>query len=138
MKTIFIVAGIVLAGATIITVVQNDRKKDVVEEVHQAGDGQDRPAELLTTPSAASSLNPAHGVAGHRCDLPVGAPLNSASEASAPIQNPPTINVNPGSVQPATLSPSAAPAPSASGLKINPAHGLPGHRCDIQVGAPLS
>ena len=138
MKTIFIVAGIVLAGATIITVVQNDRKKDVVEEVHQAGDGQDRPAELPTTPSAASSLNPAHGVAGHRCDLPVGAPLNSASEASAPIQNPPTINVNPGSVQPATLSPSAAPAPSVSGLKINPAHGLPGHRCDIQVGAPLS
>ena len=138
MKTIFIVAGIVLAGATIITVVQNDKKNDVVEEVHQAGDGLDLPAEPLTTPSAASSLNPAHGVAGHRCDLPVGAPLNSASEASAPIQNPPTINVNPGSVQPATLSPSAAPAPSASGLKINPAHGLPGHRCDIQVGSPLS
>jgi len=138
MKTIFIVAGIVLAGATIITVVQNDRKKDVVEEVHQLGDGQDRPADLPTTPSAASNLNPAHGVAGHRCDLPVGAPLNSASGASAPIQNPPTINVNPGSVQPATLPPSATPAPSHSGQKINPAHGLPGHRCDIQVGAPLS
>jgi hypothetical protein len=34
------------------------------------------------------------------------------------------------------------PAPQASvapaGLTINPAHGQPGHRCDIQVGAPLN
>lgn len=138
MRTIIIVAGIVLAGATIITVVQNDRKKDAVPEVQQSGDSNGQPAELPATPSAAPNLNPAHGVAGHRCDLPVGAPLSSASGAAAPVQNPPTINMNPGSVQPATVPPGAAPAPSASGLKINPAHGLPGHRCDIQVGAPLS
>ena len=30
----------------------------------------------------------------------------------------------------------AAPAKVAAGM--NPAHGQPGHRCDIQVGAPLS
>lgn len=138
MRTIFIVAGIVLAGATIITVVQNDRKKDEAPEIHQAGDGHDHPAGLPAIPSGASSLNPAHGVAGHRCDLPVGAPLNSGSGTAAPVQNPPTINMNPGSVQPAPASPNAAPAPAASGLKINPAHGLPGHKCDIEVGAPLS
>ena len=138
MRTIFIVAGIVLAGATIITVVQNDKKKDVAPEVQQAGDGNGQPAKLPATPSVASSINPAHGVVGHRCDLPVGAPLNSASATEVPVQNPPTINMNPGPAQPATVSPSPAPVPSSSGLKINPAHGLPGHRCDIQVGAPLS
>jgi hypothetical protein len=34
------------------------------------------------------------------------------------------------------------PAPRATvaptGLTVNPAHGQPGHRCDIQVGAPLN
>jgi hypothetical protein len=28
-------------------------------------------------------------------------------------------------------------AASASGAKLNPAHGEPGHRCEIPVGAPL-
>ncbi len=33
-------------------------------------------------------------------------------------------------------TPSASVAPA--GLTINPAHGQPGHRCDIQVGASLN
>lgn len=134
MRTILIIGGIILAGATVIAVVQNDRNKDAAPEIHQAGDGHDLPA----TPSAAPTINPAHGLAGHRCDLPVGAPLSTASGAAAPAQNPPIINMNPTPVQPAPASPGASPAPSASGVKINPAHGLPGHRCDIQVGAPLT
>jgi len=64
--------------------------------------------------------NPAHGVEGHRCELPVGAPL--------------TTNATPA-VQPMTTSPvrmqSAAPA-------INPPHGQPGHDCSVAVGAKLN
>ncbi|ULQ58384.1 hypothetical protein KJS94_09265 [Flavihumibacter rivuli] len=44
----------------------------------------------------------------------------------------------PGSqAQPLTALAGQAAAGSA-GVKLNPAHGLPGHRCDIAVGAPLS
>jgi hypothetical protein len=78
-----------------------------------------------------TALNPAHGQPGHRCDIQVGAPLNSAP-------------ANP--VQPAMVTQQASPVqadmvlnqPVNSGVKLNPAHGQPGHRCDIQVGAPLN
>lgn len=65
------------------------------------------------------ALNPAHGQPGHRCEIAVGAPLNSAPAA---VSTTPTV-----------ASPTAAPA---SGK--NPEHGQPGHRCDIAVGAPLN
>lgn len=135
MRTILIIGGIVLAGATIITVVQNDRKKDSAE-VHHAGDGHGHPADLPAAPSASPTINPAHGLPGHRCDLPVGAPINASSGAASPVQNPPTIKMNPVPAQSAPQQ--TAPAPSATGVKINPAHGMPGHRCDIEVGAPLT
>jgi hypothetical protein len=138
MRTIVVIAGIVLVGATVIAVVQNDRKKDATPEIQQFGDTPNNPAGPSDTPSATPALNPAHGIAGHRCDLPVGAPLSSASGTATPVQNPPTINMNPGPVQAVPVTPGATPAPSPSGLKINPAHGLPGHKCDIQVGAPLN
>ncbi len=41
----------------------------------------------------------------------------------------------------ATPAPAAAAAPATGGSAaggLNPAHGAPGHRCDIAVGAPLS
>ncbi len=92
--------------------------------------------------TTAKGMNPAHGQPGHRCDIAVGAPLNSAPNPSAATT--PTINTNPA---PATMSPSIVntspkinttpPAqPVAAGM--NPAHGQPGHRCDISVGAPLN
>jgi hypothetical protein len=137
MRTIVIIGGIIVAGATVIAVVQNDRKKEAAPEIHQAGDVHGQPAQLPASPSAAPTLNPAHGLPGHRCDLAVGAPL-PASGAAAPAQSPPVINMNPAQMQPASKAPVSAPAPSAAGVKVNPAHGLPGHRCDLQVGAPLS
>jgi len=70
--------------------------------------------------SSDTKYNPAHGIEGHRCDLPVGAPLEKA-EASTN--------------QEMTSSPlrlkSAAP-------KINPAHGEPGHDCSVPVGGELN
>jgi hypothetical protein len=76
--------------------------------------------------------NPAHGQPGHRCDISVGAPLNSKPNAPAAAVAPPTTVVN-SQAKPVTNSPAV---PVAAGM--NPAHGQPGHRCDISVGAPLN
>jgi hypothetical protein len=91
-----------------------------------------KPENSTVSPAPANNntvaLNPAHGQPGHRCDISVGAPLNSAP-----------ANVNTGQPQPVTMptAPSPAPATGGTGAK-NPAHGQPGHRCDIAVGAPLN
>lgn len=100
---------------------------------------------------SAGALNPAHGAPGHRCDIAVGAPLNSSStqtQASIPVQQQIVPN------QTATAAPTSAaqvPQPTAKattatavpmynekGQKLNPEHGKPGHKCEIPVGAPLT
>ena len=130
MRTILIVGGIILAGATIIAVVQNDKKKSTTPEVQQS---QGVPAKSVPD-EAALTLNPAHGLAGHRCDLPVGAPLTGGSGKMAPTQASPNINM----IQPSQQVPQQPASAAPSGIKVNPAHGQPGHRCDLQVGAPLT
>ncbi len=84
--------------------------------------------------TVAPGMNPAHGQPGHRCDISVGAPLNSkpaaqnnvpATVSTAPAQAP--VNVSTATAQQQTVAPG-----------MNPAHGQPGHRCDIAVGAPLN
>ena len=83
-----------------------------------------------TVATVAKGLNPAHGQPGHRCDIPVGQPLSSAPAKS------------PTSTTPSVVSTSAnkpAEAPDTLFAKgLNPAHGKPGHRCDIAVGQPLA
>jgi hypothetical protein len=96
-------------------------------------------APTTTAPVATTStagLNPAHGQPGHRCDLEVGAPLNSA---------PPTKTVtsdNKTTVAPqpviTTSTPTVVPSAVKTAPGMNPAHGQPGHRCDIAVGEPLN
>ena len=90
------------------------------------------PATTAST-APASGLNPAHGKPGHRCDIAVGQPLNSPPAAktttSPVVTTAPTLQASP--LQTATTA-----AVPANGL--NPAHGQPGHRCDIAVGQPLS
>ena len=123
----------------------------------------------VTQPAAATdgvALNPAHGQPGHRCEIAVGAPLNSAPSSigtmstvgaptSAPVSGKNPAHGQPGhrcdiavgaplnsapsaaAASPATVSTNAASTTkTASGM--NPAHGQPGHRCDIAVGAPLN
>lgn len=79
-----------------------------------------------------AGLNPAHGQPGHRCDIAVGAPLNSAPSKTTTSVNT-TPSATPVSIQPSVAAPAAKTAPG-----MNPAHGQPGHRCDIAVGAPLN
>ncbi len=75
----------------------------------------------------AGALNPAHGQPGHRCDLAVGAPLNSSPAQAAAAPQATTTN-----------TPAVVPTTNAKGQKLNPAHGKPGHKCEIPVGAPLT
>lgn len=101
-------------------------------------DAAETPA--ATTPAAAPAagntqnkvaLNPEHGQPGHRCDIPVGAPLNSPAGA-APAA--PSLNA-----APAMMPQQAAPAqPAAATGRVNPPHGQPGHDCAVPVGAPLN
>ena len=83
---------------------------------------------------ATNNLNPAHGLPGHRCDLAVGAPLNNTPvivpQPAPTVQQPQPVVV---SKTQQVINPNTT---SAAG--INPAHGQPGHRCDIAVGASLS
>ncbi len=80
-----------------------------------------------------STLNPAHGLPGHQCEIAVGAPLGS--KPIAPIQ---------GQIQPSTSANQIVPITNAEPVTqnvapgINPAHGQPNHRCDIAVGASLN
>lgn len=91
----------------------------------------------VVTASSASvvgAVNPAHGQPNHRCDIPVGAPLNSPSSKSAATVS--QTNVQPQATQTITSKMSTPKVVTAEGM--NPPHGEKGHRCDIAVGAPLN
>jgi len=78
----------------------------------------------------AKGMNPSHGQPGHRCDIPVGAPLNSPVAANSTT---PQVVSNSGQTV-TTTTMSTAKTPKG----MNPPHGQPGHRCDIPVGSPLN
>lgn len=98
------------------------------------------------TPSAAAAvtapgMNPPHGQPGHRCDIPVGQPLNSkpAQAATATTNQAQAIQIDPNSLQPGKFSVENGKAQNIKTAKgMNPPHGEPGHRCDIPVGQPLN
>lgn len=96
-----------------------------------------------TTTTATSvtppGMNPPHGQPKHRCDIPVGAPLNSpvAKTTTTPkttVVSTPTVTSTTNSV-PTLLATTPETPPTPEGM--NPPHGQPKHRCDIAVGAPL-
>ncbi len=76
-----------------------------------------------------AALNPAHGQPGHRCEIPVGAPLDQAPANTLQQQQTTTTS---GNVSPVRLNSS-----TATPLK-NPPHGQPGHDCAVPVGADLN
>lgn len=96
--------------------------------------------QTATTPvPVGKGMNPAHGQPLHRCDIPVGAPLNSPV---TPAKNVPTQqiitsqqnkSVATGPANTATTPVVTTPTPEG----MNPPHGQTNHRCDIAVGAPL-
>lgn len=78
------------------------------------------------TANSEVKVNPAHGLPGHRCDLPVGAPLNGT--ASTPQTN---------TTQQVQSSSTVSPIRVDQTPKVNPPHGEPGHDCAKPVGAKL-
>lgn len=93
---------------------------------------QMQPPVQQSISKVAPGMNPAHGQPGHRCDIQVGAPLNSP--AGKPAPQPVTTPVQ----QPVQSAPSILTAPTGNtAVGMNPAHGQPGHKCDVAVGAPL-
>jgi len=97
---------------------------------------QATPAKIVTP----KGMNPPHGQPNHRCDIPVGAPLNSkptttAGATPAASSGQMTKNITVPAQVPALLSPNSANTETPDGM--NPPHGQAGHRCDIAVGAPL-
>lgn len=96
-------------------------------------------------------LNPPHGQPYHRCDIPVGAPLNSSpantarettnNQVQVAAPNPANSLTAPTVENAMRLNPSQArnttPATNEGKPRLNPAHGQPYHRCDIPVGSPL-
>ena len=105
---------------------------------------QPAPQQVAATPAAVGKgMNPAHGQPGHRCDIAVGAPLNSAPAQPQATQNK-SFTVTPAQVGSASVKEitgntaqlTAGNTKTAPGM--NPPHGQAGHRCDIAVGAPLN
>ncbi len=90
------------------------------------------PATTATTNPAtvASGMNPQHGQPGHRCDIAVGAPLNSPVKNTTQASTITNASTNSSAIKNAAIT-TVAPG-------MNPQHGQPGHRCDIAVGSPLA
>ncbi|GAB0155052.1 hypothetical protein CHRYSEOSP005_03120 [Chryseobacterium sp. Alg-005] len=94
--------------------------------------------------ATAPGMNPPHGQPGHRCDIPVGQPLNgkpaqAGSAQNVTVGNNQTIQIDPNAMKPGKFtvdSKTGKPVKTAPGM--NPPHGEPGHRCDIPVGQPLN
>lgn len=98
--------------------------------------GATTPAPAPAT-SGTVALNPEHGQPGHRCEIPVGAPLNGGAQ-----QAPAAVNVQPQDMPTGPRVQNATPAATAptqisSQVKLNPPHGEPGHDCAVPVGQPL-
>jgi hypothetical protein len=96
--------------------------------------------QAIATPvPVAKGMNPAHGQPLHRCDIPVGAPLNSpvATAKNTPVtqqiisQQSQSVATDPTN----TVTTPVVTTPTPEGM--NPPHGQTNHRCDIAVGAPL-
>lgn len=112
------------------TVLPNQSAQTPVVEKHNLF----RENNVSTTSAVVTAVNPPHGQPNHRCDIAVGAPLNSAPNKS--VTSVGQANVKPQSAQVITSKMSTSKVVTAKGM--NPPHGEPGHRCDIAVGAPLN
>lgn len=140
---------------------QNEEQAPAVNpEPEQPAADETTEQQSSTEKSGEVMLNPPHGEPYHRCDIPVGAPLNSApantarqtTSNPAPTSAPQNVNNAPSLAN----NPMAPTLENASRLnsgqtrsttqtnnntgpkpRLNPAHGQPWHRCDIPVGSPL-
>jgi hypothetical protein len=163
-KYIILIATVVLGTMISCSPAQKESKPAVVQQQNQVPQTMlraDTSAIISTVPATATSnepaainatatppeLNPPHGQPFHRCEIPVGSPLNAAAPAkSATVQTSPQINRTGTSPtlenaarlnNPQSTNPTAPTVANGTPPKLNPPHGQPFHRCDIAVGSPL-
>lgn len=111
------------------TTASNARNVQAAQNINEPVATNGAISQVQTT--APAGANPEHGQPGHRCDIPVGAPLNSPPGKINQQQQQITQQVQPVVTPQNTQKIETAPG-------MNPPHGEPGHRCDIAVGAPLN
>ncbi len=87
------------------------------------------PVQTPVQPTA-PGMNPPHGQPNHRCNIAVGAPLNSKPAPAT------TTGTTVTAQSLVTMTEVPNKVKTAPGM--NPPHGEPNHRCDIAVGAPLN
>jgi len=161
MKNIFL--GMLTAGVLVISCKKDERPTYIKEE---AGVQQSAPQVNNTSqpsllnqsgiPTAAPTsqsvvtapgMNPPHGQPGHRCDIPVGQPLNGAGGTASPstattqnvaVNGNNSVQIDPNSVSPGKIMIDQNGKQVKTAPGMNPHHGQPGHRCDIPVGQPLN
>jgi hypothetical protein len=95
------------------------------------------PVQTQSAPTA-PGMNPPHGQPNHRCDIAVGAPLNSPKGATPPPPPAPMQQVAPqgqATINQVDMASGTTAVKTAAGM--NPPHGQLGHKCEIAVGAPL-
>ncbi|MBB4118570.1 hypothetical protein GGR32_000850 [Mesonia hippocampi] len=135
---LFCVCGLLWIGCA-------DEKKSTPAEASDTQTTKQVDKKTETTPAAKASpkTNPPHGEPGHRCGIPVGAPLDGSATQSgnnANLLNKDLYGNTGNTTQKAntTVQPRAKQQ-TAEGMqgKPNPPHGQAGHRCDVKVGEPL-
>jgi hypothetical protein len=104
---------------------------------------QQQPQQAVQTQQQAQTapgMNPPHGQPGHRCDIAVGAPLNSKPAQKTQPQTTQVVTTKPAEQPVMKINPndgSTTVTSTSTPPGMNPPHGQEGHRCDIAVGAPL-
>lgn len=130
----------VMAGLLFVSCQDKDKKDTATEEAQAPTEmtlEQKKQQLNMAAPSSAPAnvaanggINPPHGQPGHRCDIPVGAPLDGSGNGKSMTITPTPAPTPPPAPQPVNTTTLASGTP-------NPAHGEPGHRCDVKVGDPL-
>lgn len=161
MKNIFL--GILAAGILVVSCKKDEKPTYIKDET-----GVQQPAALANnTPqpsllnqagiptvapssqaaATAPGMNPPHGQPGHRCDIPVGQPLNAGgtpAQSTSPSSQNITVNgnnslqIDPNAVSPGKIMIDQNGKQVKTPPGMNPPHGEAGHRCDIPVGQPLN
>ncbi|MGL4584797.1 MAG: hypothetical protein ACRCVU_17655 [Flavobacterium sp.] len=125
-----IILSVTLCLTTLVSCKEASKEDTTTQQEMTVKDVIANSSDLQNANTQGAGLNPEHGMLGHRCDIPVGASLDT------PLQG---ENQNNAPATPVLMNNNANKAFLQEGesVKANPEHGQPGHRCDIPVGAPL-
>ena len=119
--------GILALGLVSMTSCKNEEKNEAVPSTQT-----EVPASNTSNTTAA--LNPAHGQPGHRCEIPVGAPLDGSATTNTQMQAQPQMT---SGTSPVRVNNNSGTSTSTGTAMKNPPHGQPGHDCAVPVGAEL-